>query len=71
MSSVLSSLGAYSSSFCGLGGQPEVCLYLAVDRYLDERALLDTAGTVSASWLGIWDSNCLLTVWVEDTGDVL
>ena len=71
MSSVSSSLGAYSSSLCGLGGQPEVCLYLVVDGYLDERAPLDTAGTVSSSWLAIWDSNCLLAVWVEDTGDVL
>ena len=53
MSIFSSSLGAHCSLLCGLGGQPEVCLYLAVDGYLDERALLNTAGIVSASWLGI------------------
>ena len=71
MSNLSFSSGAHSSFLCGLGRQPEVCLYPAVDGYLAERAPQDTAGTVSASWLGIWDSNWLLVVWVEDTGDVL
>ena len=71
MSIFSSSLGACCSLLCGLGSHPEACLYFAVDGYLDERALLDTAGTVSASWLGIWDSNCSLSVWVEDTWNVL
>ena len=71
MSILSSSLGAHCSSLCGLGRQPEVCLYPAVDGYLAEKGPQDTAGTVSASWLGIWLCNRLLFVWVEDTGDVL
>ena len=43
MSIFSSSLGTRCSLLCGLGGQPEVCLCLAVAGYLDEGALLDTA----------------------------
>ena len=51
MSIFSSSLGACCSLLCGLGGQPEVCLCLAVAGYLDEGTLLNTAGIASASWL--------------------
>ena len=70
------SLGARSSSLCGLGGQPEVCSYPAADGYLSERPSQDTglaknAGAVSTSWLGVWSSSRLCFAWVEDTEDVL